>query len=127
MQPQRQHFVLPLAPIVKPIYEQCRVYPEEWEIRPDKLVIHVINNLNIQDPANVETIINLYVCRIQANLTSRGLKPIEPQDMSSICKMLLQLYICLTEMYTRFGFWNSLSSNLSFYNFVDYDVILTTG
>lgn len=128
MQPQNQHYILPLHPIVKPIYEQCRMYPEEWEVRPDKLVIQVINNLNIQDPANVETIINLYVGKLQSSLMQRGLKPIDDQSLSGICKMLLQLIVCLTEMYTRFGFWhNGVAATLSFHNFVDYDVILTTG
>lgn len=127
MSPQVQHYILPLGPIVKPIYEQCRVFPEEWEVKPDKLVIHVINNINIKDPANVETIINLYVGKLQNRLLSSGFKLIDEDSISSICKMILQLIICLTEMYTRFGFWqNDIAPKLSFHNFIDYDIILTT-
>lgn len=128
MQPSAQHYILPLSPIVKSIYEQCRSYPEEWDVRPDTLVIQVINNLNITDPANVETIVNLYVTKLQTRLTSQGLKPIDNVNLQDIVKMILQLIVCLTEMYTRFGFWQSgLSANLKFFNFIDYDVILTTG
>lgn len=128
MQQPSQHYILPLSPIVKPIYEQCRRYPAEWEISPDKLVIQVINNLNIQDPANVETIINLYVTKLQTSLTMRGLKPIDNANINDICKMIIQLIVCLTEMYTHFGFWQSgISANLKFHNFIDYDVILSTG
>lgn len=128
MQQPSQHYILPLSPIVKPIYEQCRRYPAEWEISPDKLVIQVINNLNIKDPANVETIINLYVTKLQTSLTMRGLKPIDNANINDICKMIIQLIICLTEMYTRFGFWQSgIAANLKFHNFIDYDVILSTG
>lgn len=128
MQPTQQHYILPLSPIVKPIYEQCVRYPAEWEIRPDLLVIQVINNLNISDPANVETIINLYVGKLQTRLLAAGLKTIDDANVNDICKMLMQLIVCLTEMYTHFGFWQSgIATNLKFYNFVDYDVILTTG
>lgn len=128
MQPQVQHYILPLSPIVKPIYEQCVRYPAEWEIRPDKLVIQVINNLNIADPANVETIINLYVGKTQQRLMLAGFKPIDDASLNDICKMILQLIVCLTEMYTRFGFWqNGIAPTLKFHNFSDYDVILTTG
>lgn len=128
MQPQVQHYILPLSPVVKPIYEQCRRYPEEWEISPDKLVIQVINNLNITDPANVETILNLYVTKLQTKIQMQGLKPIDNASMNDICKMILQLIVCLTQMYTAFGFWqNGIAPTLKFHNFVNYDVILSTG
>ena len=128
MQPQVRHFILPLSPIVKPIYEQSRKYPAEWDIRPDTLVIQVINNLNIHDPANVETIINLYVTKLQTRLVSEGYQPIDDANLNDICKMILQLIICLTDMYTLFGFWQSgIAKTLKFHNFVNYDVILTTG
>ena len=128
MQSQIQHYTLPLAPIVKPIYEQCYRYPEEWYIRPDKLIIHVINNLNIQDPSNVETIVNFYITKTQNNLVQAGLKPIDDANINDICKMIIQLILCLTEMCTLFGFWQSgLSAKLTFYNFINYDVILQAG
>lgn len=122
------HYILPLEPVIKPIYEKCRTFPAQWDVNPATLIIWVIDNLNINDPANVETIANLYVSKMNDRLALAGVKAPDAGSLSDIMKMILQLTLCLTMMYTHFGLWNNgISANLTFYNFVGYDVILTTG
>ena len=106
MSEQIEHFVLCTEPVVKPIYERCVIFPEEWEVRPDLLVIHVVNNLNISDPANAETIVHLYMHKFYQRLLQKGMKIPDDKDVSVISQMIIQLILCLMQQYQLFGFWH---------------------
>ena len=127
MSEQIEHFVLCTEPVVKPIYERCVIFPEEWEVSPDLLVIHVVNNLNISDPANAETIVHLYMHKFYQRLLQKGMKIPDDKDVSVISQMIIQLILCLMQQYQLFGLWHKYAHKLRFHNFVGYDIILATG